>query len=148
MSRVVATIDLAAPPEDVWAIVMDPHRLGDWVTIHRKLSRLSDGPLAEGSTLDQVLAIHGTPFKVHWTVAEFDAPALAVWEGRGPARSRARTVYRLEPAGRSGTRFGYENEFEAPLGPLGAVAGKVLVGGISEREAHASLRRLKALLEG
>ncbi len=148
MSRVVASIDLPVPPQAVWDVVMDPARLRDWVTIHRKAACAQSGPLALGSTLDQVLMIRGTPFKVHWTVVQADAPAIAVWEGRGPARSRARTAYRLSPRPGGGTRFDYENDFRPPFGPLGAVAGQMLVGGISEREAKASLRKLKALLEG
>jgi uncharacterized protein YndB with AHSA1/START domain len=148
MSRVVASIDLSVPPQDVWDVVMDPARLGDWVTIHRKASPASAGPMAEGAKLDQVLVLRGTPFKVHWTVVEADPPRVAVWEGRGPARSKARTAYRLSPDGNGGTRFDYENDFEAPFGPLGAVASQLLVGGISERETKASLRRLQALLAG
>ena len=69
---------------------------------------------------------------------------LAVWEGRGPARSHAHTIYRLRPDG-DGTRLDYENEFHAPLGPLGAVASRALVGGIPQREANRSLERLRGL---
>ncbi|MGI8512503.1 MAG: hypothetical protein ACR2NH_07725, partial [Solirubrobacteraceae bacterium] len=65
----------------------------------------------------------------------------------GPARSKARTAYRLSADGNGGTRFDYENEFKAPLGPLGAAASRALVGGLPAREAKASLQRLKALLE-
>ena len=66
--------------------------------------------------------------------------------GQGPARSRAHTEYLLsEQDGQ--TCFDYRNEFKAPLGPLGAVASRALVGGIPQREANRSLERLKALLE-
>jgi hypothetical protein len=68
------------------------------------------------------------------------------WEGRGPARSHASTEYRLTPHN-GGTRFDYRNELKAPLGPLGALASRALVGGVPEKEATASLERLKALLE-
>jgi hypothetical protein len=46
-----------------------------------------------------------------------------------------------------GTRFHYLNEFSPPLGPLGNAASRALVGGVSQREAQASLQRLKALIE-
>jgi hypothetical protein len=85
-------------------------------------------------------------FNVTWEVKEFDPPHLAVMEGRGPARSRAfiRDEIVATP---DGTRFGYTNDFKPPMGPLGSAAGRVLVGGLSQREADASLQRLKALLE-
>ena len=56
-------------------------------------------------------------------------------------------MYRLSPAD-GGTRFDYENEFNPPLGPLGAAASRALVGGLPQREANATLQRLKALIEG
>ena len=37
--------------------------------------------------------------------------------------------------------------FTAPLGPLGRVASRALVGGLPRREADASLRKLKKLAE-
>jgi uncharacterized protein YndB with AHSA1/START domain len=146
MSRVRASIEIDAPPERVWDVVMDADRLGDWVTIHRGTEEASDRPLRDGSTVRQKLCLRGVNFHVRWTVEEARAPKLAVWEGRGPARSKAHTVYRLSPSD-GGTRFDYENEFKAPLGPLGAAASRALVGGLPEREATDTLRRLKALIE-
>jgi uncharacterized protein YndB with AHSA1/START domain len=147
MKRVTASIDIAAPPEEVWAVVMDPARLKDWVTIHRKLGKASDKPLKHGSTLEQTLHLRGVSIKVHWTVEEATSPRRAVWEGRGPARARTHTTYDLSPDGNGGTRFEYVNEFRPPLGPIGAAANRVLMGGVPQREADRTLRRLKALLE-
>ncbi len=147
MSVVEAGIEIAVPPAQVWAVVMDPRRLEDWVTIHHALRAAPKGELERGDELTQTLSIRGAHFTVHWKVAEVDAPHRATWEGRGPARSRATTSYELSDHGEGGTRFAYTNEFRAPGGPLGAVAGRVLMGGISEREANASLRKLKRLLE-
>jgi uncharacterized protein YndB with AHSA1/START domain len=147
MSRVTAVIDIAASPEAVWDVVMDPDRLGDWVSIHREVEQVSDRPLRDGSTLEQRLCLRGVNFHVRWKVAEARPGELAVWDGRGPARSRAHTAYRLRANPDGGTRFEYENEFRAPLGPLGAVASRALVGGLPEREAHVTLDNLKRLLE-
>ena len=43
MSVVSLSAHIAAPPEEVWKTVMDPHRLGEWVTIHRALRRPTAG---------------------------------------------------------------------------------------------------------
>ena len=87
MTAVKATIDIDAPPEDVWEALMDPTRLREWVTIHRKLGKSPKPPLELGDELDQTLCLRGVNFKVHWTVREADRPRRAVWEGKGPARS-------------------------------------------------------------
>jgi carbon monoxide dehydrogenase subunit G len=146
-SSVNASIDIDVPPEKVWEVIMDPGRLGDWVTIHRKLGSVTDRPLKRGSKLEQTLCLRGANFKVRWEVEQFDEGKCAKWEGRGPARSHASTEYKLRPDGNGGTRFDYRNEFKAPLGPLGSVASRAVMGGVPEREAKKSLAKLKALLE-
>lgn len=145
MDPVRTSIEIAATPQQVWDVIMDPARLDEWVTIHRRVGKV-DTPLTQGGKMEQTLCLRGVPFGVTWTVAEWDPPHHAVLEGRGPARSRARTQDDLVEVD-GGTRFDYVNEFNPPMGPLGAVAGKVLVGGLSAREANASLHKLKALLE-
>jgi hypothetical protein len=144
MSKVTASISLPAAPEHAWDVLMDPQRLGDWVTIHRRLGDVDAGPPRAGFQMEQRIHLRGVDFTVHWTLVECEPAELAVWEGRGPARSHAHTVYRLRPDG-DGTCLDYENEFVAPLGPLGAVASRVIVGGMPQHEATRSLERLRAL---
>jgi uncharacterized protein YndB with AHSA1/START domain len=146
MSRVTARIHIAASPQEVWDAIMDPKRLERWVTIHRRLGEVSDNPLTEGSTMEQTLHLRGVSFNVHWKVVECEEPWLAVMEGRGPARSYARICDRLTAVD-GGTRMEYTNEFHAPGGVLGAAASRVLVGGVSQREANRSLEQLKSMLE-
>ncbi len=146
MSLVTASIDLDAPPREVWEMVMDPSSLKDWVTIHRRLLRADEGPPRVGYTMDQQIHMRGVSLDVHWRLVECDPCRRAVWEGRGPARSRARSEYLLAP-NEHGTRFDYRNEFRAPLGPVGAIVSRALVGGMPEREAKRTLERLRARLE-
>jgi len=146
MTRVHCAIEIDAPPERVWEVVMDPRRLGDWVTIHRRLGAVPER-LTRGSTFEQTLNLRGAHLHVTWTVVDVDPPRRAVWDGHGPAHSRASIVYALRSDGEHGTIFDYTNEFRPPGGALGAVAGRVLVGGLSQREAQRSLQRLKRLIE-
>ena len=147
MSTVTASIDIAATPTEVWDTVMDPSRLGEWVTIHRKLRGSDEGAPRLGFHMDQQIHLRGVSLDVHWTLVECVPDERALWEGRGPARSRAHTEYRLRPNERGGTHFDYRNEFHAPLGPLGALVSRALVGGIPEREATQTLDRLRSILE-
>ncbi len=146
MSLVIASIDIAAPAQDVWDHIMDPSRMRTWVTIIARIDRCDPGPIRPGYRMTQTLHLRGVNFKVHWTLEELDAPRFARWEGSGPARSTALTENRLTE--RDGhTHFDYRNDFHTPFGPLGAAASRVLVGGIPEKEANASLRRLRTILE-
>ncbi|MGN6371461.1 MAG: SRPBCC family protein [Solirubrobacteraceae bacterium] len=147
MSTVTASIDIAASPSEVWDTVMDPHQLGNWVTIHRRLRSSDPGAPRVGYRMDQQLHMRGVSIDVHWCLAECNPARHAVWEGHGPARSRARTEYTLTEQPGGHTRFDYRNEFRAPLGPLGAIASRALVGGMPQREASRTLERLRNLLE-
>ena len=146
MGVVRTRIDVAAPVQAVWEYAMDPQSTLEWVTIVRQVGEVDEGPLREGFRMEQSLCLRGVTFKVKWVLEEMDAPYYARWEGRGPARSTAIIEDRLSET-EGGTRFDYTNEFRAPLGPLGAVASRALVGGVPEREAVTSLQNLKARLE-
>jgi uncharacterized protein YndB with AHSA1/START domain len=143
--KVERSIDIAAPPEQVYETVMDPHRLDEWVTIHVDVDGAPSGQLEAGSEMRQCLKLAGTKFHVDWKVVKAEPPSRVEWEGRGPVRSKARVVYDIEPDG-GGSRFCYMNEFTLPGGALGRLAGGGMRG-ISARESERSLERLKALLE-
>jgi uncharacterized protein YndB with AHSA1/START domain len=145
VSLVTASIHIPATPERVWQMVMDPACLSEWVTIHRRLIHADDGPPRVGYAMDQQIQVRGVSLEVHWHLVECLHCERAVWEGRGPARSRAHTEYILS-AEDDGTRFAYRNEFHPPLGPVGAIVSRALVGGIPEREAKRTLDRLRAQL--
>jgi carbon monoxide dehydrogenase subunit G len=143
--KIQRTVEIAAPPERVYEVVMDPGRLEDWVTIHHHLEDAPNGPLRQGSKLTQCLKLAGTKFKVRWTVVENERCARVVWEGRGPVASHARVVYEFEENG-AGTTFSYVNEYDLPGGALGRMAGRA-VSRVTQKELEGSLQRLKQLVE-
>lgn len=147
MSAVRATIDLPADPQRVWDLIMDPHQLERWVTIHRQLLSADEGEPRKGFAMEQKMAIRGAPVTVSWELDELDPPRRATWQGAGPARATAFIEYALEEIP-GGTRFHYTNDFTPPGGVLGRVASRALMGGVPDREAKASLERLRALLAG
>jgi carbon monoxide dehydrogenase subunit G len=139
------TVELAAPPERVYDLVMDPQRLDEWVTIHDHLEDGPPGRLEKGSELTQCLKLAGRKFNVHWKVVENEPCERVVWEGKGPVASHARVVYEFESKN-GGTRFSYANEYELPGGPLGRLAGRT-VSRLTKKALESSLQRLKSLVE-
>ena len=147
MSQVKTSIEIAAPPAVVFAKILDPEHLGDWVTIHRSVKVTTPTADTEGAEMEQVLSLRGVSVTIRWKLVAVEAPHRAEWKGRGPAGSGARIIYALSGPEAGPTRFDYTNEFTAPGGVIGAAASRVVVGGVSEREAQASLAKLKRLLE-
>ena len=70
MTLVTASIEIDAPREDVYDLVLDPARLDKWVTIHRRINSRDAGAPREGYEMDQTLCLRGANFKVHWTLTE------------------------------------------------------------------------------
>lgn len=147
MAPVDVTIELDAPPSNVFAMLLDIPRTPEWVTICRAVLHVDPGTPAPGWQCKQRYALRGAPFVVTWTLEELDPDRHVSWRGRGPAASKASIQQDLEPLddGRR-TRLRYRNEFKAPGGLFGAAASRALVGDTAEQEAIASLDRLAALL--
>ena len=143
--KVERSIEIAASPEDVYEVVMDPARLGDWVTVHDELVHAPNGVLEEGDELAQKLKVAGQAFKVTWKVAKAHRPRDVEWEGQGPMGTKARVSYDLE-AREEGTCFNYINEYDFPGGPLGKIGAKAFERKAG-KEADRTLDRLKGLLE-
>ena len=147
MSReVTAQAELPASPEEVWEVVMDPRRLGEWVTTHAGLEGEPPARLERGSTFKQRLKVGGPAFTVTWEVVECDRPRRVRWEGEGPGGSRAHVRYELEPQGEGATRFRYANSFELPGGALGRLAGRAVGARVARRESQRTRENLRALL--
>ena len=144
--KVERTVEIAATPERIYEIIMDPACLERWVTIHTALEDAPEGQLQRGSELTQRLQLAGRGFTVHWKVIENRPARKVVWEGKGPLRSHAGVTYELAPNGDGGTCFTYTNEFALPGGPLGRFAGPV-VRRVTTGEIDKSLERLRALVE-
>ena len=144
--RVERETELAAAPEALYDLVMDPSRLGDWVSIHAGFREPPPARLVKGSKLVQRLKVARRKFTVHWTVSDARRPQRVVWDGHGPAGTRAQVEYRFEPAGEGTTRFVYVNEYELPGGPAGKLAGRA-VARAAGREIDRSLERPRKLVE-
>lgn len=145
MPDVRESMDIAAKPQEVWDLVMDPERLGDWVTAHREVSDVPELPLKAGDSFKQKLQVKGPSFSAEWELIEVDAPHLAVWKASGPMGTGADVRYELT-AENGGTRFDYVNDFTLPGGPLKKAASRIS-GAPAKRAARDSLEKLKALFE-
>ncbi len=141
MPTVSQSIDIPAPPEQVWSVATDWSRYGEWNVSH---SGFPDGPPQPepGATFRETITIMGMPGEAKWTVAESTAPSRTVWDGEGPMGIKLGTTLELAPSG-DGTTVTISVSFDGgPLsGPLGESVAKS-----AEKGATESLERLKALI--
>lgn len=101
-------IDIAAPPERVWAVLTDAGGFTEWNTTILEVS----GRIAPGGTISirSTLAPKRT-FKLK--VKDFEPPTRLSWGDAMGTR-----VYSLAPSLQGGTRFSMSEKIGGPLFPL------------------------------
>lgn len=135
------TIEMAVPPETVWAVLADPHVYADWVVGANEVRDADETWPQPGSKLHHSTGVGPLTLDDETTVVEAEAPRLLVLRAKlRPVGEFGVTVH-LEPCA-GGTKVTIEEE--AVGGPVSAVPGAGLA---ADGRNVFSLRRLKDLAE-
>lgn len=124
MPEVVETVDVQAPPEQVWAALVDWPRQGEWMLLTDV--RAVDG---DGQGVGARLAARtGLPWPGGRRVGVLDTMLITGWEPprRVDVRHTGRLVrgtgtFEVRPLGETGSTFGWTEQLDLPLGRLGAL---------------------------
>ena len=124
MIDVTTARTIPAAPDDIWALLDDPARLGEWLAFADR------GELLEGDGLGRRQRMHGRwgrkRSEIDQVVVEHDPPRRLAWrheaerlDGRPAPRFAASTVFSmtLEPEGAGATRVTLRSQQE-PASPL------------------------------
>lgn len=79
--RVEETVEIAAPPEKVWAVLEDVEAWPSWTASMRSVRRTRPGPLGVGSTVE--VKQPRLP-KVIWTISEWIPGRAFTWVAKTP----------------------------------------------------------------
>ncbi len=141
--RITEKIEIEAAPADVWAVVADLATHTKWRPALVEFRQVSDGPLAVGSRIREVLRWRGRELVLDDVVTALDAERLFALRGEWSA-AEFELELRLEPVP-AGTRV----TFDWPLRPrslLLKVAAPFL-GRTMRRSTVEELEHLKAYVE-
>ena len=119
MPRFEQSIDIRAPINVVFEALTDPKRGGEWNPNIIDVSHISNYPVGEGSTWDQVVSVQGLPMTMHCRIESFHPPRSGTLQISGGQNATIWT--RCEEAGGL-TRVTQTVEFVMPGGKLGALA--------------------------
>jgi uncharacterized protein YndB with AHSA1/START domain len=106
-------VDIAAPPERVWAVMADVERWPEWTPTVTRVHRLDDERFAVGSRVR--IRQPRLPPAV-WQVSELLEGRSFTWVNRGPG-VRVDAKHSVEPAS-GGARATLSLRFSGLLGPL------------------------------
>jgi uncharacterized protein YndB with AHSA1/START domain len=137
--------EIAAPPEDVWAFVVDSERSPDWLDEFDSVVKESDGPVRKGTVFRYTLerGASGTFELVEWEPERrmaWDGPPLP-WRG-GAARPRG--SFEVSDAGGGRTRL--VSRFQPELSGTMVLLRPFLARWL-RKQRLVDTRRLKGLLE-
>lgn len=140
MGGFAITVDIQAPAEGIWAVLMDVERWPEWTPTVTSVQRLESGPIALGSRT-RILQPRLRP--AIWQVTELDqARGSFTWVAQSPGVQV--TARHLVQAAGNGGRATLSTEFSGMLGPLMACFLRKL----NERYVTTEAQSLKKRCEG
>lgn len=140
MTAASHTVHIDAPPDKVWAAIMDVERWPEFAPQFKSIVRTDDGPIAQGKAAK--VTPHGFPGAV-WTITRFEAGRSFLWEADFVPGLHLAADHAIEPDG-EGTKVMLSLDSSGPLAPIAALA----VGRIFRRNVRQEAEGLKAYCEG
>jgi carbon monoxide dehydrogenase subunit G len=133
-----SSVVISAPPEKVFALVDNLEEWPEWIPSIKKIEKVSEGPLKEGSQV-RVTAKAGITVGLLMTITEFVPGQRGILEGRVLGVKMTR-YYRFEPV-EQGTRLTVGGEVSGPLAFLVRRGGQA----ISEEIVRAAKNKIEGL---
>lgn len=124
MSRISESIEVDAPPGDVWTVIADPRNLPRWNRFIRSVHDVPRNGLRAGARYWTELGGLGVTVKVRATVEEIDPPRYSRVRLTGPVDAVVTTTVRGVGRGRS--RLEHEIDYHMPGGPVGELLARTL----------------------
>jgi uncharacterized protein YndB with AHSA1/START domain len=139
----VNTVHVDAPPEQVFAVLTDPHTYPRWLAGAKRIRSVDDGWPAVGTAFHHQVGMGPLRINDLSKVIEIDPPTRLVLEVRARPVGRGKVTFVLRPEA-AGTKLVQE---EHPITtPLRVLTDPVLDASIHLRNS-ASLKRLKRFVE-
>jgi uncharacterized membrane protein len=143
MPAVVESIEIARPPEEVFAYIDDLSRHGEWQEQIQQVTVLTDGPTKVGSRARDRRKVPGSVQEITYEITAHDPPRSASFRGvDGPVRPVG--TVRVEPAN-GGSRVTIELDFQGH--GLGGKLLLPLVRGQARKQVPRDQQKLKERLE-
>lgn len=142
MAKANVSKEIAASQDKVWAVISDPARFEEWLTVHTKWKAAPPAELSKGATMSEVLTIMGMANTIDFTVEEYDAPNTTKFSGKGMAGAQISFTLTVEAKGDETSLATVDAEFISQM-MVGAIGGAIERA--STKELVASLEKLAAL---
>ena len=141
------SVEIAAPPEKIWPLLVEPENILKWCITFRKFEYRGEQRAGPGTCFYVEEKAVGPLMKLNFEATEWkenEALAFRMTSGTGVKSYQQR--WAIEPAP-SGSRFSFTEQVGMPFGIVGRLLGTVAQGS-SERHVKEMLGKLKSMAEG
>lgn len=145
MAKLDVSVFIRATPERVWAVISDLSSQASWMVDVRKLEVTSEQLSGVGTLVAVTSELFGLPLvKDTMLITSWQPPLRYDVEHKGQFTGTGAFI--LEPAP-GGTVFRWLEDFTPPLGPLGELGFRLIVGPHMRRVFRRSLDNARRLAE-
>lgn len=143
MAKANGSKEIPASQDKVWAVISDPRRFEEWLTVHTRWKSEPPAQLAQGATMASVMTIMGMANTIDFTVDNYDAPNTTKFSGTGMAGANISFTLSIEAKGDDACVATVDAEFISQM-MVGAIGGAIERA--SSKELETSLTKLAALV--
>ncbi|WP_327144263.1 type II toxin-antitoxin system Rv0910 family toxin [Nocardia sp. NBC_01327] len=143
MAKANVSKEFPVSQDKLWAVLSDPRRFEEWMTVHTKWKSEPPAQLSQGATMAEVLTIMGMANTIDFTVETYEAPNTTKFSGTGMAGAKISFTLSVEANGDDASVATIDAEFISQM-MVGAIGGAIERA--STKELNASLDKLAALV--
>jgi carbon monoxide dehydrogenase subunit G len=143
MGTIQDSVQLPATQDAVWAVVSDPSRFDEWLTMHRSWQGDVPPQLHEGTQVTGVVSVLNMPVTITWTITAYDPPRHVTLAGTALAGVQVSIALDVAAAGPDDCAMTVVVSFDGQLvtGPIGQA-----VENAGRAELQASTEKLRGTL--
>ncbi|MEU2038803.1 type II toxin-antitoxin system Rv0910 family toxin [Nocardia niwae] len=142
MRTVRTSATFEARPEEIWEVVGDLSRWGEWLVIHKSWKSGVPAEIVSGTTATAAASVMNMPVTIEWTFENVDAPRMITMGGITRAGVKLALAISLREQART-TEVDVTASIDGGMinGPMGGVFKNSIVGALDR-----SLKKVQSLV--
>ena len=144
--KIQRSIDIEAPPEKVWPLLVEPEKILKWFNLLQKFEYTGDKRGGVGTTFYYEEKSSGQLMKLNYVVTEWEENKKLAFGVTSGSLKKDDQVWSIE-ATTAGSRFTMFEDLEMPMGIIGKIIGALFGGMMIGKNIEKILGNLKKLAE-